>query len=498
MASKARDLSNFISTAAIDASEIGTGAITTDKIADTTITHAKLHTTMDLSGKTVTLPTINALDVTNNINVGGTVDGVDIQALNTTAGDALPKAGGAMTGGITSTSDITVGNAYISSGYSQFANLRVPNNGYIGTPTTVNALQIQSNGNIALTGTVTATSFTGSGAALTGVRDTTGGRKNWIINGDFQISQRGAYSSATSITSSSVYYLDRFKSKYNNISGTTVRQTNQTVNGKVTNTMMLTATAGSNGRVESLQMIEDEVFNGQTVTVSAWVISNSASARLIIHQNGANIQTSSNAHTGGGAYELLKATVTCASNAGQLHIYTGIQAAATGNVSIANGDYFKMGFLQLELGSVATDFEHRSYGEELALCQRYFYNPLYNLGGSRGSFNIDYLVSSGNNGWISFTVPFPVSMRANSTFSHSLTPAKFLGSAAPADGADKFSFYIQNQGYAGLAGNGSIANLSGGGMTHGIVGTYYVSPSSTSASHIFIGNGCTFQFDAEL
>ena len=101
MASKARDLSNFISTAAIDASEIATGAITTDKIADTTITHAKLHTTMDLSGKTVTLPTINALDVTNNINVGGTVDGVDIQTLNTTAGDALPKAGGTMTGALT-------------------------------------------------------------------------------------------------------------------------------------------------------------------------------------------------------------------------------------------------------------------------------------------------------------------------------------------------------------------------------------------------------------
>jgi hypothetical protein len=28
--------------------------------------------------------------------------------------------------------------------------------------------------------------------------------------------------------------------------------------------------------------------------------------------------------------------------------------------------------LQLEVGSVATDFEHRSYGEELALCQRYY------------------------------------------------------------------------------------------------------------------------------
>jgi len=31
--------------------------------------------------------------------------------------------------------------------------------------------------------------------------------------------------------------------------------------------------------------------------------------------------------------------------------------------------------VQLEVGSVATDFEHRSFGQELALCQRYFYKP---------------------------------------------------------------------------------------------------------------------------
>ena len=28
--------------------------------------------------------------------------------------------------------------------------------------------------------------------------------------------------------------------------------------------------------------------------------------------------------------------------------------------------------VQLEVGSTATPFEHRSFGEELALCQRYF------------------------------------------------------------------------------------------------------------------------------
>ena len=199
------------------------------------------------------------------------------------------------------------------------------------------------------------------------------GRKNWIINGDFQISQRGSYTSATALTSSSVYHLDRFKSKHNNISGTITHKLAQTVNGKVTNTMLLTATAGSNGRVEGVQQIEaTKPFVSQTITFSAWVKSNSASSRLIIHQGGANIQTSSNQHTGGGAFELLKGTVTCAANSGDIFLYAGIQAAGTGNVAIANGDYFEMAFVQVELGSVATDFEHRSYGEELALCQRYY------------------------------------------------------------------------------------------------------------------------------
>ena len=37
-----------------------------------------------------------------------------------------------------------------------------------------------------------------------------------------------------------------------------------------------------------------------------------------------------------------------------------------------NGATWQVTGVQLELGSVATDFEHRSYGEELSLCQRYY------------------------------------------------------------------------------------------------------------------------------
>jgi len=36
------------------------------------------------------------------------------------------------------------------------------------------------------------------------------------------------------------------------------------------------------------------------------------------------------------------------------------------------GNYFEITGVQLEVGDTATEFEHRSYGEELALCQRYY------------------------------------------------------------------------------------------------------------------------------
>ena len=46
-----------------------------------------------------------------------------------------------------------------------------------------------------------------------------------------------------------------------------------------------------------------------------------------------------------------------------------------GQVNLADNtsNEFYLTGLQLEVGSVATDFEHRSYSQELALCQRYFY-----------------------------------------------------------------------------------------------------------------------------
>jgi len=201
------------------------------------------------------------------------------------------------------------------------------------------------------------------------------GRKNLIINGSFQISQRGNYTSATGLTSSWTYYLDRFKARINNISGNLTHKVDQTVNGKLTDTVRLDATSTASGYINLLQQFEDlQKLKGQSVTFSAWVKSNTTNAKLVLHRDGSNAQTATT-HTGGGGWELLTATVTLATTiTHSVGLYCGILANATGNVSITSGDYFEMAFAQLELGSVATDFEHRSYGEELALCQRYYYS----------------------------------------------------------------------------------------------------------------------------
>jgi hypothetical protein len=54
----------------IQAGALPADVITTAAIDDASITHAKLHTTMDLSSKTVTLPTLSTLNTTGNVGIG--------------------------------------------------------------------------------------------------------------------------------------------------------------------------------------------------------------------------------------------------------------------------------------------------------------------------------------------------------------------------------------------------------------------------------------------
>jgi hypothetical protein len=79
---------------------------------------------------------------------------------------------------------------------------------------------------------------------------------------------------------------------------------------------------------------------------------------------------------------------------------------ATGQTNLisTNGATWQITGVQLEVGTVATSFDFRSYGTELSLCQRYFQT----YAGMTVPFNANG--NSGNNGYLQMV--FPVVMRS--------------------------------------------------------------------------------------
>ena len=147
---------------------------------------------------------------------------------------------------------------------------------------------------------------------------------------------------------------------------------------------------------------------GKTVTLSAKVTSNSSDARICSYADGWRVGT---AHTGGGSEETLTLTYTVPSSlsVSALMLEVAITGSSYSNVAISTGDYIEFTNVQLELGSVATDFEHRSYGEELQLCQRYFNSE---------SSHDRHSVKQYHPSYKELAIAWPVEMRAAPTFSY--------------------------------------------------------------------------------
>jgi hypothetical protein len=240
------------------------------------------------------------------------------------------------------------------------------------------------------------------------------GRRNWVINGDMQVSQRGDYSSATSWNSGN-YYMDRWNLIKGGVSATLQQSSASISQVAAQYSQKLVATSTATGYMAAQQKIEDyALFSDQTVTVSAWVKSNSPNALLIVFDGSWKGAVN---HSGNGSWEKLETTVTVSSSPSELRVRFGlVDNAQIGNLSITTNDYIEVANVQLELGKVATPFEHRSYGEELALCQRYYYQVgktsgdlISNFGPTRGG---GYLVYSYH------TIPFPAKMRTTPTVSY--------------------------------------------------------------------------------
>jgi len=286
-----------------------------------------------------------------------------------------------------------------------------------------------------------------SGVNVTNVHAVNSGRKNLIINGGMQVSQRIGTTAAT-ITDGS-YGLDRWNA-YASGPVKTTQQVTESPAGLAHSMKFVNTSASASPSYNFFRYL----FEGnnvshlnygssvaQTTTVSFWVRSSVTGVYSLAYTNSAGNASYPQTYSINSADTWEYKTITVAgatsgtwltgSSLGldiRFNLGSGSGRTSTAGVwgttnidgadgstgaeawsNTLNATFYITG-VQLELGSVATNFEHLSYGEELALCQRYYYKVLG-------------LMSSQSTRWLSgyqhITLWHPVIMRANPTFSDS-------------------------------------------------------------------------------
>jgi len=236
--------------------------------------------------------------------------------------------------------------------------------------------------------------------------------RNKIINGAMNVKQRG-----TSFTATSGYTLDRWLSNSSNDGAWAITHTTTAPPGfgdslKVDCTTTDTSLAAGqfaqiNHRIEA-QNLQDLAFgtsSAKTITLSFWVRSNkTGNFTVAIQQNDNSSKQVSSVYAINTADTWEKKTITYAGDtSGVINNDNGQGLQISWNLAIgstytsgtaraawtayADGDFaaghnvnlldntaneWLLSGVQLEVGSVATDFEHRSYAQELLLCQRYY------------------------------------------------------------------------------------------------------------------------------
>lgn len=232
------------------------------------------------------------------------------------------------------------------------------------------------------------------------------GFKNRIINGGMVIDQRNA---GASFTSSGLFYcLDRWMLQAVGATNTAQQVTGSTGNNKavrITGNTSNTLT-GFSQRIESWNILD---CASQSVTVS-FTLSGSASGSVSvrrIYPTATDNYTSTTEPDSGVTVNFTTtatrytATFTLSSNANKgLWLYFDFGAVGSGVTRTLED-------VQLEKGTVATSFDLRPYGTELALCQRYYY--------VMAGFYIEGYANGGSVRAVTIPVNFPVTMRATPT-----------------------------------------------------------------------------------
>ena len=341
----------------------------------------------------------------------------------------------------------------------------------------------------------------GSNAVLYGPASPAGsmGFRNRIINGDMRIDQRNAGASVTPATFA--YPVDRWRAEEDTDGAYTIEQVEDAPAGfvqslKVTVTTAdasigATQTATVQQRIEGNNVADFNLgtANAKTFTLSFWVKSSLTGTFGGGFSNAAENRSYAFTYTISAADTWEYKTVTVAGDttgtwqtgtSTGLRVNFGLAAgstyaqapgswsadakyfSATGAVNVLgtlNATWYITG-VQLEVGSVATEFERRPYGTELALCQRYYllYASGIDVSICTGAMYSSSLVFGG--------VSFPVSMRTAPTLSQTTgtnyyafernSDQDFFDSFLLARAGPLTAQLYQNSGVSGTVGHGGL------------------------------------------
>ena len=203
------------------------------------------------------------------------------------------------------------------------------------------------------------------------------GRRNLIINGDFQVWQRGTSMSST-VNAFTMQTADRWyvvRSLLNQETDTWGNPYAHVVCGNYADSNYI------QHKVEYPRKLA-----GKTLTLSFWMKSDdglgadgSVYIRNFNSGSGYDVHVNFESFTFGTEWRQYTFTFDIPESTTFYSDSYGLEIFIYGNVGSTNqnGKTFDIKEVQLELGKVATPFEHRSYGEELALCQRYYFKEGY-------------------------------------------------------------------------------------------------------------------------
>jgi len=341
--------------------------------------------------------------------------------------------------------------------------------------------------------------------------------RNLIINGAMQVAQRGT--TVTGVTTAGYKTCDRFQIDLFNLGTWTVDQSTDAPNGfsnslKVTCTTADASPADSDRakirqliEAQSLQHLAFGTSDAKSLTLSFWVKSNkTGSATIALMQDDSGYKQLTPSYTINSANTWEYKTVSFVGDtSGTINNDNGVglrlewqlnsgsgytsgtnqttwTAYADGDRNASNlgvggatSDYFAITGVQLEVGSVATPFEHRSYGEELARCQRYFIKYYGNENVGYGSFRFSTTAYIG--------IDLPTFMRTPPSVSSSGTLGVF-NSGYYGGGADSISsFSVATSRYDQV-----VLQINGSGY-----------PTDLRMTNLWLSTSSdTLTFDAEL